>query len=1436
MIKKLFLVALLVISQTKSLALTEEFALVSNNIPIFSNFKVESSEPYKIYFDSNIEIQGNSVAGFLLNDNTITGIHINSGQITNHYFTVLKPFKWYNYNSIKYVGGSDIKGINLISLPAFDLQYIVNHIKPSEGTSKIYYVNANVSSSGNGSSESSAFKTIQEAVNVVRAGDKVWIKAGNYGREIINFKRGGTSDKPITFEGYKNSPGDITDMYYNFGDGNLKSSEMPLLDGKDRSSGRAISLYNSSYVIMRNLQITNYTDGIISQSLKAVVLENILLKDMGSTSSNVGRGIVFNSSTDKANNNLFKNCTVINSTMWAFMFAGSNNLIENCKAYTDEANNYNDINATTDYYFIYRGNNNIVRNSYAEKATKNGWGHFGHGFSIKVRGENNLTEHCTGVNIYDVFVVRHRDVKYNVFRNCESHAKTPNRRSGESTGGIALFAGGNSNIFESIYVHDVSNGIIFIDNSEDGGATSSGIKNVIRNCIFENVEVAVRANNTNSSPSVAQGNLIQNNTFHKVDYLFRIYNTQGATYFSNNYFTNNIFSEVKKLYDTKYAAPSGWNYEYNDFYRGITPLGNNSFNVDPKFLNSLASDYRLSADSQLIDVGKTISTISQDYDYNGITRPQGDGFEIGAFEFEDTSVGTTSGKVNAGEDQGICLGEKATLSAEGEGTFLWSTGETTQSIEVEPTETTTYTVTMTDGSGTESSDDVVVSVADAPTVNLGEDLTICEGETITLTAEGSGDFLWSTGETTSSIEVTPTESTTYSVEASNSCGAVVTDEINITVNPGITLEISQDTIICSGDSLIINATSNGELLWSTGETTSDITVSPTETTTYTVTATSATCSVTKEVTISVDQAPSVTLGEDLTICEGETVTIVAEGTGSFLWSTGDTTQSIDVSPTATMVYTVEVSSTCGTTVSDEIVINVTSGINLNAGADVTICNGESITLTASGNGEFLWDNGETTASITVNPTQTTTYTVTASNGNCAETDEVTVIVGQAPIADLGEDQTICYGETVILTVSGNAGFKWSTGETSNSIAVSPTVTTSYTVEVMSTCGTVATDEITIYVNENIDLNAGEDVSICPGEQVILTATGNGDFLWSTGEITQSITVSPDQSTLYTVTSSLGSCTMEDEILVNVEISPSVSLDEDFSICMGEKVTLNAIGYGNFIWSTGETTSSIVVSPTESTLYTVRAVSSNCDEMEVYDEIFVTVNSPITASAGENITIQEGEKALLTATGGDEYLWNTGETTQSIIVQPFETTIYNVEVGNGTCSELAEVEVTVIEKTLLINDGLDITICRGEEVTLTASGGTAYLWDTGDMQPSITVKPYENRVYSVSSLRNNEVYTADIKIVVEDCAIGKEKEINIYPNPTSDVVNIHLPGLKTKVKVIVYALNGSLVYNKEIKADNNGVFTQIDMSSVAKGIYLIRIFNNEYNETKKILVV
>ncbi len=132
-------------------------------------------------------------------------------------------------------------------------------------------------------------------------------------------------------------------------------------------------------------------------------------------------------------------------------------------------------------------------------------------------------------------------------------------------------------------------------------------------------------------------------------------------------------------------------------------------------------------------------------------------------------------------------------------------------------------------------------------------------------------------------------------------------------------------------------------------------------------------------------------GPDVTICEGDTTVLTATGGSTYLWSTGATTASITVNPTATTTYSVTVSD--GTTTdSDAVIVTVNTSPIADAGSDITINEGDSTTLTATGGGTYLWSTGATTANITVNPSSTTTYTVTVTQNGCSSTDNVIVTV------------------------------------------------------------------------------------------------------------------------------------------------------------------------------------------------------------------------------------------------------------------------------------------------------------------------------------------------------------------------------------------------------------------------------------------------------------
>ncbi len=216
-----------------------------------------------------------------------------------------------------------------------------------------------------------------------------------------------------------------------------------------------------------------------------------------------------------------------------------------------------------------------------------------------------------------------------------------------------------------------------------------------------------------------------------------------------------------------------------------------------------------------------------------------------------------------------------------------------------------------------------------------------------------------------------------------------------------TLSASQ-TSVCSGSSVnLIASGSNTYTLDNTGQTGSSFIVNPAATTTYTVTAVTASgCSSTNSITITVNSVPTITVCPDPTICHGTSTVLSASGATTYSWlpATGlsnATSASPTSSATSTTVYTVT-GTTGGCSNTATVTVNVT-GISLNTGSNVTICQGGSTTLSSSNATVYSWSptNGlsdPTIANPVANPNVTTVYTVTGINGSCTAKDSVKVNV------------------------------------------------------------------------------------------------------------------------------------------------------------------------------------------------------------------------------------------------------------------------------------------------------------------------------------------------------------------------------------------------------------------------------------------------------------
>jgi hypothetical protein len=527
-----------------------------------------------------------------------------------------------------------------------------------------------------------------------------------------------------------------------------------------------------------------------------------------------------------------------------------------------------------------------------------------------------------------------------------------------------------------------------------------------------------------------------------------------------------------------------------------------------------------------------------------------------------------------------------------------------------------------------------------------------------------------------------------------------------------------------------------------------------------------------------EEALSASAGEDIGVCEGESAVLTASGGTSYLWSTGETTAQITVNPLTTTTYSVLVSNDIGEEDTDEVTVTVNAFPIADAGEDQTICQGDTITLTANGGDAYLWSNGQTTQSIEVSPIADTTYTVEVSTNNCVSSDSVVISVLESPNLTATENSTIVQGDSITLTADGSNNYQWSTGETATSITVSPNQTTTYTVSSSNPNGCSTTLDITVSVELPFQAEAGEDQSVCQDDNtgnVTLTANTGDAYLWNTGETTQSISVNPNATSTYTVTITSGIQQDVDDVTVIVNPNPDVVIQNGSSVDImnGDFVTLSASGANTYLWNNGATQPNIAVSPNQTTTYEVEGYIGDCADQK---QVVVNVIPEVIAEAGDDVEICLGDTITLTASGGDDYEWSTGENTQSIQVSPTETTEYTVTVFNPLDFDEDSVVVTVD------------TDCEEEVV------------------PIISDEPLDF-------------------------------SFDIFPNPASDYVDVRLSGSVRLTRVYLYDITGKLIHYKRMNNESLNVAstTRIDVSSLKPGMYYITMVDLNRAVNKKLLI-
>jgi gliding motility-associated-like protein len=445
-----------------------------------------------------------------------------------------------------------------------------------------------------------------------------------------------------------------------------------------------------------------------------------------------------------------------------------------------------------------------------------------------------------------------------------------------------------------------------------------------------------------------------------------------------------------------------------------------------------------------------------------------------------------------GNDTAICEDASLVLHADSSyGTrFNWSTGHTQASVRVNTSGI--YWVDASSGSCT-IRDSITISTKPLPVVTLGADRLVCEPVSETLDAGNPGaTYLWSTGSTQRSVMIS--QARQYWVRVTqNGCSGY--DTLLLTPEIAPVVNLGNDTVICSGESFMLYATSPGATYkWQDSSVASFFRVALAGK--YTVEVTRGICRVKDSVTVYVFQKPVLDLGKDTGSCFVTGVTLRSPITADqYLWQDGSRLDSLHI--TAPGMYWLEIrQSACR--VRDSIEIRGYPFPFVDLGQDRNICKEDSVILNAGNIGSlYRWQDLDTSRIRTMKAPGTIYVSVT-NTFHCVTTDSITLDTFPSPAITLSGDSIICEGQQVTIDAgNGFSSYRWQDG--SQRSFFNTRAAGSYHVTVTDANGCAASDGIMLAVKslpvanewKTTYLSCEPDLVITPGKQFSSYLWGNG---------------------------------------------------------------------------------------------------------------------------------------------------------------------------------------------------------------------------------------------------------------------------------------------------------------------------------------------------------
>lgn len=808
----------------------------------------------------------------------------------------------------------------------------------------------------------------------------------------------------------------------------------------------------------------------------------------------------------------------------------------------------------------------------------------------------------------------------------------------------------------------------------------------------------------------------------------------------------------------------------------------------------------------------------------------------------------------------ICEGETFTLTPAIIGPYVsveWFRNNTIiegeNGVTLDITTGGSYRVELTNNAGCKGSAVSVVTVLPNPSVDLGNNnINVCEGVPVVLNAGNptlnhtwyfNGNII--NGAVGSTYTVPDGQSGNYRAVVTNSAECEGFDEATVNFFQSPSVEIESEINVCEGDTAIIEVVAFGyeTFVWKKD----NIIITPTDglihkTTQeglYTFEATNlGNCTTSKSVLVNVNAIPVVDLGEDIIACIGNTVNLNAGTSGNnYKWTRDGMTINENnpvISVTLAGVYVVTVTNQQNCSESDEIEVSFVPGPTVNAGNDITICDGDSEIITATTDAtNIAWllngnpISNQTSKSITVTDPGTYTIVVIGGPSNCEARDEVVVVVNDKPLVNIGADQRICTGDTVVLNAGTGQDYSYTWTRDNNAAGstqmISATMSGTFRVTVTTPEQCLATDEMILTVVPLPTLVLEDTFNICDNTPEVIMPVSNGSgFQWFKdgvvipGQIQKDLSVNSAGLYLLVVTNA-DNCVTSDSVVVTSRPAPTVDLGLDKEACPGESFDFDA-GLGsqlNYLWSTGAMTRQITVNagmPMTQTTTNYSVTVTNQFDCSATDVVSITtkpvVNATIVSSAPG---VCSGNPVTLTASGGDTYVWTdpdgslSATNTNIVIASPEVSTTYMVEVIDDECPENTDIETIVVNvfQPVNVSAGKDTSVIIGRTIELDATGGVAYVWNNTSLivgantirNPEVSITENTTFVVTITDINGCNYVDSVLVRLLEDPLSSFVPVSAITPNNDGDNDVLEFIGLEAFPENVlrIYSRWGNIVF-------------------------------------------